>query len=242
VDPRLAAVRRQLRDVHRIVAVTGGKGGIGKSLVASTLALTLGENGKRTGLLDLDLTGACDHLILGTAKIVPHEDHGLEPPLVHGVRFMSVAHFVGDEPAPLRGTDVSNALIELLAISRWGELDVLVVDMPPGLGDATLDAVRLFDRGEYLVVATRSKVVVETVRRMLRLLAQTRSKVTGVVENMRRVEADDVRDLAREADTPFLGALPFDDSVEDALGQVERLLATPFAGAVRDKLVPVVSI
>jgi ATP-binding protein involved in chromosome partitioning len=236
VDPRLAAVRRQLRDVRRIVAVTGGKGGIGKSLVASTLALTLSVRGVRTGLLDLDLTGACDHLILGTERITPHEEHGVEPPLVHGVRFMSVSHFVGDAPAPLRGTDVTNAMIELLAISRWGELDVLVVDMPPGLGDATLDAIRLFERAEYLVVANRSKVVIETVRRMLRLLAQTRSRVTGVVENMRRLESEDVQNLARDSEVPFLGSLPYDASVEDGVGRVDRLLETAFAEAVRANL------
>jgi len=241
VDPRLAAVRKQLSGSRRIVAVTGGKGGIGKSLVASTLALTLAESGVKTGLLDLDLTGPCDHVILGAGDGFPREENGLEPPLLHGMRFMSVTYFVRDEPAPLRGTDVSNALIELLAITRWGELDVLVVDMPPGLGDTTLDSVLLFDRAEYLVVATRSRVVLETVRRTLRLLAQTRSRITGVVENMQRDESAAVQELAREAGVPFLGALPFDESVEDACGQAEQLSATPFAQAVRHTLIPVVS-
>jgi ATP-binding protein involved in chromosome partitioning len=234
MDPRLTAVKKRIAEARRIVAVSGGKGGIGKSLVASTLALTLAESGRKTGLLDLDLTGPCDHLILGAEQRFPREEFGIEPPLVGGVRFMSIACFTGDDPVPLRGADASNALIELLAITRWGELDVLVIDMPPGLGDAMLDMVRLFERAEYLIVSTSSRIVLETVRRTLRLLARTRSTVLGVVENMHRQDSDDVSALAREETVPFLGTLPFDDSVEPAIGTPGRLSGTAFAAAVRD--------
>jgi len=231
-DPRLAVIDRRLEPVNRVIAVTGGKGGIGKSLVSSTLALVLAARGCRTGLLDLDLTGPSDHVLLGLDDRFPTEEFGIEPPEVHGVNFMSVTYFVGDTPAPLRGTDVTNALIELLAITRWGELDTLVIDMPPGLGDATLDAVRLLGKAEYLFVGTDSRVVLETVRRTLRFHQELGTRCAGVVENMRRTDSTAVAELAAERETPFLGSLPFDPSVEAAAGDGERLARTPFAGAL----------
>ena len=101
-DPRLPLIERRLGRIRRILAVTGGKGGVGKSMVASTLALILAEMAQRVGLLDLDFTGPCDHTILGIEGVFPEEHVGLVPPEVHGLRFMSVTHFVGAEPAPLR--------------------------------------------------------------------------------------------------------------------------------------------
>lgn len=232
MDPRPAVIDRRLEGVRRIVAVTGGKGGIGKSSVASVLALALARRGLRAGLLDLDLTAPSDHVILGAAGAVPREDRGIEPPLWHGVRFLSVTCFLGAQPAPLRGTDLTNALLEMLAITRWGELDVLVVDMPPGLGDAALDVVRLVRRAEYLVVAGRSRVVLETVRKTLQLLAELRVPVLGVVENMARGGSDAVRALAGGHGVPFLGDIPFDDLLEDAGGNAKALALTRFAEAV----------
>jgi len=234
MDPRIAGVTRQLSRVGRVVAVTGGKGGIGKSMVSSLLALVLAAQGRRTGLLDLDLTGPCDHLVLGLDHEFPEEERGLVPPCVHGVRFMSVAYFTGDLPAALRGPDVTNALIELLAITRWDELDVLVVDMPPGLGDATLDTLRLIPRTEYLVVTTASPLVAPTVRRMLQLLGRLDSRTLGVVENMNRGASDGVHRLAEEFGLPLLAVLPYDETLEDAVGDPPRLLRTPFASALRE--------
>jgi ATP-binding protein involved in chromosome partitioning len=232
VDPRYAAVDKRLEGVRRIVAVTGGKGGIGKSLIASTLAVVLSRNRHRTGLLDLDLTGPCDHVVLGLDDRFPTEEFGIEPPVLHDIAFMSVAYFAGDNPAPLRGEDITNALLEILAITRWGDLDVLVVDMPPGLGDATLDTIRLMRGVEYLVVATDSQVVLETVRRSLRLLTELRTPIVGVLENMRRRDSDRVRELAEEFKVPFLGSVPFDDAVEEATGDVARLSDTVVARAL----------
>ena len=103
LDPRVDIIEKRLSGLQRILAVTGGKGGIGKSLVASGLALVLAESGCRVGLLDLDFTGPCDHLILGIDRLFPEEKFGLVPPQVHGIRFMSVTHFVGEQPAPLGG-------------------------------------------------------------------------------------------------------------------------------------------
>jgi ATP-binding protein involved in chromosome partitioning len=233
MDPRLAGIERRLADVRRILAVTGGKGGIGKSSIASILALALVEKGLRVGLLDLDVTAPTDHVILGADGCVPTEEFGLQPPQIHGIRFMSVSQFLGQQPAMLRGADVTNIILELLAVTCWGALDVLVIDMPPGLGDASLDLVRLLRRAQYLVVAGQSVVVVETVRRMLHFLTEMRVPICGLLENMARTPGGLVEALAREFDVPFLGTLPFDPRLEDAHGNAQRLHRTAVAAALR---------
>lgn len=239
MDPRLAGIERRLGEVRRILAVTGGKGGIGKSSIASVLALVLAERGMHTGLLDLDVTAPSDHVILGVDGAFPTEEFGLQPPVAHGIQFMSVSHFIGENPTPLRGADVTNVIIELLAVTCWRALDVLVIDMPPGLGDASLDLARLLRRAEYLVVAGKSRVVLETVRRTLRFLTEIRAPIAGVVENMVREDSAAVEDLAKQFGVPFLGALPFDASLEDASGNAVNISHTAMARAlrlVRDRL------
>jgi ATP-binding protein involved in chromosome partitioning len=234
IDPRRAIIPRRFSRVKRVIAVTGGKGGIGKSVVASTLALAAARSGRRAGLLDLDLTSPTDHVILGLGGEFPTEEFGLEPPDVQGVRFMSVQYFLRERALPLRGQEVTDALVEILAVTNWGELDALVVDMPPGVGDATLDAVSLLPRSEFLVVANGSVVVLETVRRMLHLLVELRCPIVGVIENMERGARGAVAELAGASGVRFLGSLPTDETLERAFGDAERLLATPFAGALRD--------
>ena len=158
VDPRTSVINERLSRINRIIAVSSGKGGVGKSMVATTLALTLAHNGCKVGLFDLDFTSPSTHVILGAENVQPKEEKGLIPPTVHGLEYMSLVYFVGDNPAPLRGADVSNALIELLSVTQWGALDFLVIDMPPGIGDAVLDLVRLIKRIEFLIVTTPSLV------------------------------------------------------------------------------------
>jgi ATP-binding protein involved in chromosome partitioning len=234
VDPRTAGVDARLAGARRILAVTGGKGGTGKSLVATLLALAWADAGRRVGLLDLDLTAPTDHVFLGLQPRLPDEPWGVEPPRIGGLHFMSMSCFGGPTPAPLRGLDVSNALLELLAITRWPELDVLVVDMPPGLGDALLDAARHLRRAEHLAVATASPVVLETVRRTLALLQRLGLELAGVVENMRRAPAPAVPALAARFDLPLLGTIPFDDRLEPAIGDPAALRRTRAFDAVRE--------
>jgi ATP-binding protein involved in chromosome partitioning len=232
IDPRLAIIPKRLAGVKRVIAVTGGKGGIGKSVVSSLLALSIAARGKRAGLLDLDLTSPTDHVILGLGGQFPTEEFGLEPPEVAGVSFMSVQYFARDRAAPLRGREVTDALVEILAVTNWGELDALVVDMPPGLGDATLDAVRLLPRAEFLVVAGDSVVVLETVRRMLRLLTEVRAPIVGVVRNMARGDGDAVPALATAYGVQWLGTIPYDSDLEAAFGSPDRIALTAAGRAV----------
>jgi ATP-binding protein involved in chromosome partitioning len=226
-DPRPAVIARRFAEVGRVIGVSGGKGGIGKTCVAAGTALSLAQRGAAVGLLDLDFTGPCAHLALGIEPRLPQEDFGVTPLKAAGLHFMSIACFSGQEPTPLRGTALSDALIELLCIVRWGRLDCLVIDMPPGLGDMLLDTSRLVPGLEYLLVSTSSRLSVETVRRNLALLQQIGVPIIGLLENMQHHPNPAVKSLALSANLPFLGALPFDPSLEAALGDPAALIATP---------------
>ncbi len=233
MDPRPAIVARRLRDVRRIVAVSGGKGGIGKSSIAVGLALTLADDGARVGLLDLDLWGPSDHVILGVPRPGLHEDGGLVPDAVAGLTFMSIASVVGARPTLLRGDDIGNAILELLAVTIWGALDLLVVDMPPGFGDTLLDAARYLPQAEYLVVTTPSELTRVTTRKMLELLRRLDLPVAGLVVNLRRDGAagSDVRGTGDGA-APLLGVVGYDERYEASLGDPDRLRGTRFMAEV----------
>ena len=226
VDPRTSVITERLSRTSRIIAVSSGKGGVGKSVVATLLALTLARHGYRVGLFDLDFTGPSTHIILGAKKVQPKEEKGLVPPTVHGLEYMSLIYFVGDNPAPLRGTDVSNALIELLSVTQWGTLDFLVIDMPPGIGDAVLDLLRLVKRIEFLIVTTPSMLAFETVKKQVELLCELKTPIIGVVENMKMDKSESVELGTRKLGLRYLGAIPFDLQVEDAIGKEAKLMGT----------------
>ena len=234
MDPRTTVINERLSRTGRIIAVSSGKGGVGKSLVATTLALTLAQKGCKVGLFDLDFTSPSTHLIMGVKNVQPKEDKGLIPPVVNGLAYMSLIHFSGDQAAPLRGADVSNALIELLAVTQWGELDFLVLDMPPGIGDAILDLVRLVKRIEFLIVTTSSRLAFETVRKQVRLLQELNVPIIGVVENMKMDKAKNIEQETGKLGVKFLAGIPYDPMVEEAIGDVTKLRGTAIAKQVRE--------
>jgi ATP-binding protein involved in chromosome partitioning len=228
IDPRVAVIGKRLRGVRRIISVSGSKGGIGKSSVATVLALALHKLGHRAGLLDLDFTSPSTHLILGVEGVQPTEEKGIIPPTVNGIKYLSITFYSGDSPLPLRGGDVSNAMIELLTITRWGQLDFLVIDMPPGLGDTTLDAIRLIPRAEFLLVTNPSRLVAEAVRRAAMLLQELKMPIVGVIENMKRQDTPSADHLSTYFNVPYLGAVRYDARFEDALGNARKLLESDF--------------
>ena len=229
VDPRTSVIEERLSRITRIIAVSSGKGGVGKSMVATTLALTLAHNGCKVGLFDLDFTSPSTHIILGAQKVQPKEEKGIIPPTVHGLEYMSLVYFVGDNPAPLRGEDVSNALIELLAVTQWGQLDFLVIDMPPGIGDAILDLVRLIKRIEFLIVTTPSLLAFETVKKQVTLLRELKMPIIGIIENMKMDVAEGIAEETGKLGLKYLGEIPYDPRVEDAIGVEGELLNTAIA-------------
>jgi ATP-binding protein involved in chromosome partitioning len=242
IDPRTFVVEERLAGVARIIGVTGSKGGIGKSVIATTLALALADLGRTVGLFDLDFTSPSDHVVLGVERSFPGEDFGIDPHRVHGIDLMSVAFFAGDAAVPLRGEATTSALLELLAITRWGDQDVLILDMPPGLGDTSLDVIHLLPRLEFLLVGNGSRVVIESVRRAMELLAELDVPLLGLLENMPRGPAGAVAQLAAKFNVPFLGVVPTDEGLEEALGDIGLLRRSAVyravAGLAEDEFQP----
>ncbi len=233
IDPRLEVIEKRFRDVNKIIAISGGKGGIGKSVTASILALVLKESGYRVGLFDLDFSGPSIHVILGAGEAYPEEDKGIIPPEICGIKFMSIVYYAHDHPLPLRGVDISNALIELLTITRWGSLDFLIIDMPPGISDIILDTIRLIKKIRFLVVATPSRVVMETVKKVIKMLKMLEIPIIGVIENMQTIPSPVVKNELKAFNLPLLGEIGFDKGLENSLGDVDKLLKTDFAEDIR---------
>jgi len=233
IDPRTIVINQRLSKINRIVAVSSGKGGVGKSMIATALALSLSKEGCKVGLFDLDFTGPSTHIILGVpSNVQPEEEKGLIPPKVEGLEYMSLVYFVGDHPAPLRGIDVSNALVELLSVTRWGELDFLVIDMPPGIGDAVLDLIRLVERIEFLIVTTPSFLAFEVVKKQLSLLCELKIPIIGVIENMQMDKSNCVQAETEKIGLSYLGKIPYDSKVEVSIGNPTELLETTIGKAL----------
>ena len=233
MDPRLNIIDERLKDIKRIIAVSGGKGGIGKSSVASCLALALSKRGYKVGLLDMDFCGPSDHVILGIKDVYPEEEKGVIPPEIYGIKFMSIIYYAGDNPSPLRGNDISNALIEILSVTLWGDLDFLIIDMPPGIGDAILDVIRLIKKTEFLVVTTPSKVALETVKKVVKMLKELNIHIMGVIENMKTGESETKKEMEKMG-IPFLGEIYYDKDFENSLGNIEKLQKTEFMRDIKN--------
>ncbi len=228
MDPRVNIIDERFRGVKRVIAVSGGKGGIGKSSVASILALCLSDEGYEVGLLDLDFCGPSCHVILGIEGVYPEEEKGVLPPKVHNIKFMSIVYYAKDNPLAARGIDISNSIIELLTITIWQRLDFLIIDMPPGIGDATLDVIRLIKKIEFLVVTTPSRVALETVKKTVTMLKEAGSPILGIIENMRTQKSSVVEEEIKKMGVRFLGSIRLDEKFEDSLGDREKLIKTNF--------------
>jgi ATP-binding protein involved in chromosome partitioning len=226
LDPRTSVISQRLSGIRRIIAVSSGKGGVGKSMIATTLALSLAKQGYSVGLFDLDFTSPSTHVILGAKNLQPIEEKGLIPPTTSGIKFMSLIYFSGDNPAPLRGADVSNALIELLAVTQWGNLDFLIIDTPPGIGDILLDLIRFIKRIEFLIVTTQSLLAFETVKKQVSLLCEQKAQFIGVIENMKQGTSLGIQQETVKLNLRFLGEVSFDPAVEGAIGKPFELLET----------------
>jgi ATP-binding protein involved in chromosome partitioning len=226
MEPRTSVIEKRLKNIRRIIAVASGKGGVGKSLVASSLALHLTQKGCKVGLLDLDLYGPSSHIILGINDEFPAEEKGIIPPKVHGISFMSIVYFTQEKPSPLRGVDISNIILELLAITQWGSLDYLIIDMPPGIGDETLDVIRYMKKSEFLVVTTPSKVAMGAVSKLLKILLEINKPVLGVIENMTMTDSSFIEEEVKKLKVRYLGKIRFDETLEEAIGNADRLSET----------------
>lgn len=241
MDPRTSVIEKRINNIKRIISVASGKGGVGKSLVASTLALTLSEKGYKVGLLDLDLYGPSSHIILGLEKYkFPEEEKGIIPPRTNGIKFMSIVYFTEEKPAPFRGVDITNAIIEILAITQWGKLDYLIIDMPPGLGEETLDIIRLVKKNEFLIVTAPSKVSISAVGKLLSILKELNLPIIGVIENMKMSDSNYIKNNVTEMKIRYLGFISFDKDLEESIGKPNNLQKTDFMEDLKNILSKIV--
>ena len=197
----------------RVIAVASGKGGVGKSSLTANLAVAFSRLGKRAGILDADVYGHSIPHILGIHQKPVAVDQMIVPPVKDDLKLMSIGFFLDDnEPVMWRGPMLHRALEQFLTDVHWGELDVLVVDMPPGTGDVSISLAQLLPRAEVLVVTTPQRVAQEVASRAAAMAQKTNMKLIGVVENM----SGDVFGsgggdrLAEELDVPLLGRVPLD--------------------------------
>jgi ATP-binding protein involved in chromosome partitioning len=222
-----------LPDVKRVIAVSSGKGGVGKSMVAANLAVALAQEGLRVGLLDADVYGPNIPLMFGetrTPSAAGEEGaERIEPLEAHGVRLMSIGFMLDkDQPAIMRGPLISGILRQFLEQVAWGPLDYMVVDMPPGTGDAQISLVQTIDLDGAVMVTTPQNISTSDVRRGVRMFEKVNTRILGIVENMSGYECPKCGEvveifgkgggeaLAKDMDLPFLGAVPLDPQVREA--------------------------
>jgi ATP-binding protein involved in chromosome partitioning len=219
-----------LSNVRHVVAVSSGKGGVGKSMVAANLAAAFARGGHAAGLLDADIYGPNIPLMFGVSRrpnvTGPKGSELIEPLEAHGVRLMSLGFLLEeDQPAIMRGPLISGILKQFLEQVDWGPLDVMVVDMPPGTGDAQLSLVQTIDVDGAVMVTTPQRVATGDVRRGIKMFERVNTRVLGIVENMSGLVCphcggtvdvfgkDGGETLATEMEVPFLGRVPLDPAV-----------------------------
>lgn len=259
-DEQRTELRKQLRgdaaepvipfaqpsSLTRVYAVASGKGGVGKSTVTVNLAAAMAARGLSVGLLDADIHGHSIPRMMGTTDRPTQVESMILPPIAHEVKVISIAQFTKDNtPVVWRGPMLHRALQQFLSDVYWGDLDVLLLDLPPGTGDVAISLAQLLPNAEILVVTTPQLAAAEVAERAGSIAIQTRQRVAGVVENMSGLTLPDgttmqvfgegggqqvAERLSRAvgADVPLLGQIPLDPALVAAGDTgVPMVLSTP---------------
>ncbi|MGW0019989.1 Mrp/NBP35 family ATP-binding protein [Rhodococcus sp. NPDC003382] len=218
----------------RVYAVASGKGGVGKSSVTVNLAAAMAARGLSVGVLDADIYGHSIPRMLGTDAKPTQVERMIMPPIAHDVKMISIAQFTqGNTPVVWRGPMLHRALQQFLADVFWGDLDVLLLDLPPGTGDVAISVAQLIPGAEILVVTTPQQAAAEVAERAGSIALQTRQRIAGVVENMSWLELPDGTRMdvfgtgggqavserltrAVGAQVPLLGQIPLDPAIREA--------------------------
>src|SRR5204862_915092 len=211
----------------RVIAVCSGKGGVGKSTLTANLATAFSQAGERVGVLDADVYGHSIPHILGIHQKPVAVDRMIVPPVKDGLKLMSIGFFLDDnEPVMWRGPMLHRALEQFLTDVHWGDLDVLVVDMPPGTGDVAISLGQLLPRAEAVVVTTPQPAAQEVAARAGAMAQKTGMRLVGVVENMTGevFGSGGGERLAHELGVGVLGRVPLDPLLRECGDAGEPLL------------------
>src|SRR5690348_12821611 len=246
-DEQRTELRKQLRgdarepvipfaqpgSLTRVYAVASGKGGVGKSSVTVNLAAAMASRGLSVGVLDADIYGHSVPRMMGTSDRPTQVDAMILPPIAHDVRVISISMFTqGNTPVVWRGPMLHRALQQFLADVYWGDLDVLLLDLPPGTGDIAISVAQLIPGAEILVVTTPQQAAAEVAERAGSIALQTHQRIVGVIENMSWLELPDgsrqeifgsgggqavSESLTRAvgAQVPLLGQIPLDTNLRE---------------------------
>ena len=242
------ADRKKLPGVKRVIAVASAKGGVGKSTIAVNLALALAEEGHRVGLLDADIYGPSLPTMLGVQE-PPEvtEDRKIHPGQAHGLQILSMGLLIDPEQAVIwRGPMVFSAVKQFLKDTHWDDLDYLVVDMPPGTGDAQLTLVQQVPVAGVVMVTTPQEVALADVRRGVQMFRQVQVPVLGIVENMSYFQCPDNNKrydifgtgggarMAKQFDLPLLAKIPIEMRIREGGDEGKPLMLQGEKSAVRD--------
>jgi ATP-binding protein involved in chromosome partitioning len=213
--------------IRNAIAIASGKGGVGKTTVAVNVSVVLAQSGARVGLLDADIYGPNVPTMMGVQKLPVVKSEKLVPAQAYGVKLMSIGFLVKpDQPLIWRGPMLHSAIRQFLSDVEWGELDYLIIDLPPGTGDAGLSLAQSLPLSGGVIVTLPQQVSLDDALRGLEMFRQLDVPVLGVVENMSYLElADGTRmdifgsgggkRLAEQTNTPFIGAIPIDSSIRE---------------------------
>jgi ATP-binding protein involved in chromosome partitioning len=227
VDDEVADTEQVLPNVENVIAVASGKGGVGKSTVAVNLAAGLAKLGARVGLFDADVYGPnVPRMVDADEPPQTNAEENLVPPEKFGVKLMSMAFLTGkDDPVIWRGPMVHKVLTQLFEDVAWGQLDYLVVDLPPGTGDTQLTLLQTVPVTGAVIVTTPQEVALDDARKGLEMFGKHETNVLGIVENMSTFRCPDCggehdifgsgggRAFADETEMPYLGGVPLDPAV-----------------------------
>jgi ATP-binding protein involved in chromosome partitioning len=203
----------------RVVAIASGKGGVGKSTLSANLAVAFAQLGQRTGILDADVYGHSIPHLLGIQQKPVAVDRMIVPPVRGELKLMSIGFFLDDnQPVMWRGPMLHRALEQFLTDVHWGELDTLVVDMPPGTGDVSISLGQLLPRAEAVIVTTPQPLAQEVAARAALMAQKTNMRLLGVVENMsgETFGSGGGDRLAEELGLPLLGRIPLDSRLRES--------------------------
>lgn len=238
--------------VANILAVSSGKGGVGKSTVAANLALALKKIGAKVGLMDADAYGPNIPQMIGVTQQPEIRDGRIIPPEVDGMKVMSVGLIAqGDTPVVWRGPMLHSLIQQFLNDVAWGELDYLVVDMPPGTGDAQLSLSKLVPLAGAVMVTTPQQVSQSDVKRAIQMFRKVETPVLGIVENMAYFICPDNgkqyaifgsgggEDIARQYEIPFLGRIPIDPRIAQGGDTGKPIVLTDPEGEVAKSFIDI---
>jgi ATP-binding protein involved in chromosome partitioning len=237
--------------IRNAIAVASGKGGVGKSTIAVNLAVTLANSGARVGLLDADIYGPNIPIMMGVERLPPLQGDKMIPAEAYGVKLMSIGFLVQPgQPLIWRGPMLHSAIRQFLTDVLWGELDYLIIDLPPGTGDAALSLAQSMPLSGSIIVTLPQQVSLDDARRGLEMFRQLDIEIFGVVENMSYLELPDGtrmdifgsgggEKLAHEAGVPFIGAVPMDASVREGGDRGEPVVLSHPDSAVAQALISI---